>query len=103
MFVWSGVGDGDLYTQLWKLCAGPLVDVPRQGERVFYFPQGHMEQVCFLGSFLVFCLLSKWLFLRGFFVEYVVVLVYSDISRSTTTTLHDILFSALVLFFFLFS
>ncbi|RDX99358.1 Auxin response factor 18, partial [Mucuna pruriens] len=41
----TGVEDGDLYTQLWKLCAGPLVDVPRQGERVFYFPQGHMEQL----------------------------------------------------------
>ncbi|KAL2345916.1 hypothetical protein Fmac_007201 [Flemingia macrophylla] len=41
----TGVGDGDLYAQLWKLCAGPLVDVPREGERVFYFPQGHMEQL----------------------------------------------------------
>ncbi|TKY61245.1 Auxin response factor 18 [Spatholobus suberectus] len=41
----TGVGDGDLYTQLWKLCAGPLVDVPRERERVFYFPQGHMEQL----------------------------------------------------------
>ncbi|KAK7285770.1 hypothetical protein RJT34_20551 [Clitoria ternatea] len=38
-------GDEDLYTQLWKLCAGPLVDVPCEGERVFYFPQGHMEQL----------------------------------------------------------
>ena len=36
---------GALYTELWKLCAGPLVDVPSPGERVFYFPQGHMEQV----------------------------------------------------------
>ncbi|KAG5566023.1 hypothetical protein RHGRI_001822 [Rhododendron griersonianum] len=35
----------DLYTELWKACAGPLVDVPRYGERVFYFPQGHMEQL----------------------------------------------------------
>ncbi|KAL7002349.1 Arf11p [Sarracenia purpurea var. burkii] len=35
----------DLYTELWKACAGPLVDVPRQGDRVFYFPQGHMEQL----------------------------------------------------------
>ncbi|KAH7862066.1 hypothetical protein Vadar_034324 [Vaccinium darrowii] len=35
----------DLYTELWKACAGPLVDVPRHGERVFYFPQGHMEQL----------------------------------------------------------
>ncbi|XP_058203641.1 auxin response factor 18-like isoform X2 [Rhododendron vialii] len=34
-----------LYKQLWKACAGPLVDVPRVGERVFYFPQGHMEQL----------------------------------------------------------
>ncbi|KAL9320492.1 hypothetical protein ACSQ67_012331 [Phaseolus vulgaris] len=41
----TGVEDGDLYTQLWKLCAGPLVDVPCEGERVFYFPQGHMEQL----------------------------------------------------------
>lgn len=42
----TGSGSGDLYTELWKACAGPLVDVPRSGERVFYFPQGHIEQVC---------------------------------------------------------
>ncbi|KAL4394635.1 auxin response factor 9 [Arachis hypogaea] len=42
----SAEGGGDeLYSQLWKACAGPLVDVPRVGERVFYFPQGHMEQL----------------------------------------------------------
>ena len=41
-----GVAGDDLYTELWKACAGPLVDVPKAGERVFYFPQGHMEQVC---------------------------------------------------------
>ncbi|KAJ0105589.1 hypothetical protein Patl1_17494 [Pistacia atlantica] len=35
----------DLYTELWKACAGPLVDVPKTGERVYYFPQGHMEQL----------------------------------------------------------
>ncbi|XP_023634150.1 auxin response factor 9 [Capsella rubella] len=34
-----------LYDELWKLCAGPLVDVPQAGERVYYFPQGHMEQL----------------------------------------------------------
>ncbi|XP_010413341.1 PREDICTED: auxin response factor 18-like [Camelina sativa] len=34
-----------LYTELWKACAGPLVEVPRAEERVFYFPQGHMEQL----------------------------------------------------------
>lgn len=35
----------DLYTELWRACAGTLVEVPRSGERVFYFPQGHMEQL----------------------------------------------------------
>ncbi|KAG6430254.1 hypothetical protein SASPL_108317 [Salvia splendens] len=40
-----GVGGDDLYTELWKACAGPLVDVPCVGERVYYFPQGHMEQL----------------------------------------------------------
>lgn len=34
-----------LYTELWHACAGPLVTVPREGERVYYFPQGHIEQV----------------------------------------------------------
>ncbi|KAD5316825.1 hypothetical protein E3N88_16771 [Mikania micrantha] len=38
-------GQDLLYKELWKACAGPLVDVPRDGERVFYFPQGHMEQL----------------------------------------------------------
>ncbi|RDX94285.1 Auxin response factor 9, partial [Mucuna pruriens] len=41
----KGLKDDDLYRELWKLCAGPLVDVPRTGDRVFYFPQGHMEQL----------------------------------------------------------
>ncbi|KAA8549213.1 hypothetical protein F0562_000897 [Nyssa sinensis] len=35
----------DLYTELWHACAGPLINVPRVGDKVFYFPQGHMEQV----------------------------------------------------------
>ncbi|XP_031475188.1 auxin response factor 2A-like [Nymphaea colorata] len=34
-----------LYDELWHACAGPLVTVPRTGEKVFYFPQGHIEQV----------------------------------------------------------
>uniref|UniRef100_A0A7N0T039 Auxin response factor n=1 Tax=Kalanchoe fedtschenkoi TaxID=63787 RepID=A0A7N0T039_KALFE len=34
-----------LYTELWHACAGPLVTVPQVGEHVFYFPQGHIEQV----------------------------------------------------------
>lgn len=34
-----------MYDELWKLCAGPLVDVPQPEQRVYYFPQGHMEQL----------------------------------------------------------
>lgn len=40
-----------LYTELWRSCAGPLVTVPKEGELVYYFPQGHIEQVCFLIPF----------------------------------------------------
>ncbi|KAL2893284.1 Auxin response factor 11 [Bienertia sinuspersici] len=41
----SGKGSEALYTELWRACAGPLVDVPQSKERVFYFLQGHMEQL----------------------------------------------------------
>ncbi|RWW27118.1 hypothetical protein GW17_00008461, partial [Ensete ventricosum] len=34
-----------LYEELWRACAGPLVEIPRVDERVFYFPQGHLEQL----------------------------------------------------------
>ncbi|KAL5564840.1 hypothetical protein UlMin_028004 [Ulmus minor] len=37
--------DRALYKELWHACAGPLVTVPRENELVFYFPQGHIEQV----------------------------------------------------------
>lgn len=35
----------DLYPELWQACAGPFVNVPRAGELVLYFAQGHLEQV----------------------------------------------------------
>ncbi|KAL1347128.1 hypothetical protein AAHE18_08G236400 [Arachis hypogaea] len=38
----DGAGD-DLFKELWRLCAGPLMDVPCVQDRVFYFPQGHIE------------------------------------------------------------
>ncbi|KAK6918154.1 AUX/IAA domain, partial [Dillenia turbinata] len=44
-FVKKTAGTDDLYTELWRACAGPLVEVPKHGESVFYFPQGHMEQL----------------------------------------------------------
>ncbi|XP_074265012.1 auxin response factor 9-like isoform X2 [Silene latifolia] len=41
----SGGGVDVLYPELWRACAGPLVEIPRLDERVYYFPQGHMEQL----------------------------------------------------------
>lgn len=37
-----------LYKELWHACAGPLVTLPRSGSLVYYFPQGHIEQVLLL-------------------------------------------------------
>ncbi|EOA38923.1 hypothetical protein CARUB_v10011321mg [Capsella rubella] len=34
-----------MYEQLWKLCAGPLCHLPNLGDKVYYFPQGHIELV----------------------------------------------------------
>ncbi|XP_010689577.2 auxin response factor 4 isoform X2 [Beta vulgaris subsp. vulgaris] len=33
------------YMELWHACAGPLISLPRRGNVVVYFPQGHLEQV----------------------------------------------------------
>ncbi|KAJ8898678.1 hypothetical protein K2173_004712 [Erythroxylum novogranatense] len=42
----NGQGDkDDMYVELWRACAGSLVYVPRVGEVVFYFLQGHIEQL----------------------------------------------------------
>lgn len=35
----------NLNSELWHACAGPLVSLPQVGSLVFYFPQGHSEQV----------------------------------------------------------
>ncbi|TYH71755.1 hypothetical protein ES332_D05G206500v1 [Gossypium tomentosum] len=32
-------------SELWHACAGPLVSLPQVGNLVYYFPQGHSEQV----------------------------------------------------------
>lgn len=55
---WFAESEDGLYTELWRACAGPLVTVPRKGERVFYFPQGHIEQVRVLGFVLGLLLCS---------------------------------------------
>ncbi|MCO5550310.1 hypothetical protein L7F22_003793 [Adiantum nelumboides] len=41
----DGGHSGNYLEELWRACAGPLVSVPKQGDGVWYFPQGHMEQV----------------------------------------------------------
>lgn len=53
-----GLGDAEaaLYMELWRACAGPLVTVPREQDLVFYFPQGHIEQVCVHTSLKHLCL-----------------------------------------------
>ncbi|KAI4334428.1 hypothetical protein L6164_019123 [Bauhinia variegata] len=33
------------YLELWHACAGPLTSLPKKGNAVVYFPQGHLEQV----------------------------------------------------------
>ena len=30
--------------ELWSACAGPLTSLPKKGNVVVYFPQGHLEQ-----------------------------------------------------------
>ncbi|RWV98745.1 hypothetical protein BHE74_00039208, partial [Ensete ventricosum] len=34
-----------LNSELWHACAGPLVSLPQPGSLVYYFPQGHSEQL----------------------------------------------------------
>ncbi|XP_018446641.1 auxin response factor 4 [Raphanus sativus] len=34
-----------IYSELWHACAGPLTSLPKKGNVVVYFPQGHLEQV----------------------------------------------------------
>ncbi|KAF8649537.1 hypothetical protein HU200_064294 [Digitaria exilis] len=45
---WLLAGPGrepELFAELWRACAGPLVELPQTDERVFYFLQGHLEQL----------------------------------------------------------
>ena len=33
-----------IYLELWHVCAGPLISLPKKGNVVVYLPQGHLEQ-----------------------------------------------------------
>ncbi|KAK1357387.1 Auxin response factor [Heracleum sosnowskyi] len=37
------VGFSPTYKELWHACAGPLITLPKKGNVVVYFPQGHLE------------------------------------------------------------
>lgn len=34
-----------IYLELWHACAGPLTSLPKKGNVIVYFPQGHLEQL----------------------------------------------------------
>lgn len=39
------------YLELWHACAGPLASLPKKGNVVVYFPQGHLEQLASFSPF----------------------------------------------------
>lgn len=39
------------YLELWHACAGPLTSLPKKGNVVVYFPQGHLEQFASFSPF----------------------------------------------------
>ncbi|CAN7091189.1 unnamed protein product [Brassica rapa subsp. narinosa] len=54
LFLAIGETNNYLNDKLWKLCAGPLFDTPKIGEKVYFFPQGHIEQAIFFLSYFKF-------------------------------------------------
>ncbi|KAB1226310.1 Auxin response factor 4 [Morella rubra] len=40
-----------IYLELWHACAGPLTSLPKRGNVVVYFPQGHLEQAASSSAF----------------------------------------------------
>ncbi|KAE8731594.1 Auxin response factor 4 [Hibiscus syriacus] len=42
------------FLELWHACAGPLTSLPRKGNVVVYFPQGHLEQLALASTFSPF-------------------------------------------------
>lgn len=40
----AAAASSSIYLELWHACAGPLTSLPKKGNVVVYFPQGHLEQ-----------------------------------------------------------
>ncbi|KAL8516070.1 hypothetical protein ACS0TY_014666 [Phlomoides rotata] len=47
----SASAPSSIYVELWHACAGPLTNMPKKGNVVVYFPQGHMEQAASASPF----------------------------------------------------
>lgn len=47
----SPVSPSKMFMELWYACAGPLTSLPKKGNVVVYFPQGHLEQASSVSSF----------------------------------------------------
>ena len=41
----SPLCSSSIYLELWHVCPCPLASLPKKGNFVVYFPQGHLEQV----------------------------------------------------------
>ncbi|XWS21569.1 hypothetical protein CRYUN_Cryun30bG0065500 [Craigia yunnanensis] len=48
-------------SRIWRACAGSSVQIPTVNSRVYYFPQGHVEQACGSNPLLSSLVLSKHL------------------------------------------
>ncbi|XP_010535592.1 PREDICTED: auxin response factor 4-like isoform X3 [Tarenaya hassleriana] len=46
----SSASASSIYSELWHACAGPLTSLPKKGNVVVYFPQGHLEQGVMVSS-----------------------------------------------------
>ncbi|MCD7457424.1 ADP-ribosylation factor 4, partial [Datura stramonium] len=47
----SSPAPSSIYMELWHACAGPLTSLPKKGNVVVYFPQGHMEEAASASPF----------------------------------------------------
>jgi hypothetical protein len=79
-------------SELWHACAGPLVSLPQVGSLVYYFPQGHSEQVCIY--FPYFWILTFEELPALFFI-----LLFFSFLNLPFWHLHNLLYDALVWLF----
>lgn len=47
----SPVSPSKMFMELWYACAGPVTSLPKKGNVVVYFPQGHLEQASSVSTF----------------------------------------------------